>query len=281
MCLSPAGLPSFLGGSRGDKIDSVTFEMHTEVQITLITQSNYTGADAISSRSLIDTNFGNNNGIVEQSEVTKYKNSILEGAKGLTTTQNTYMDTEKLRIENTTVEVINAEGAINSTNYLQLRFVSGLKAVKLDPKALWHTIVFIGSNYGNNTITLIAPAGWKIANNPKNFQVYNRIDDDRQIFGRVIKNYDAEIKMYNPEKMDQIQNGGGDGQTVNLSTENIMILIPILLAVIVVILLFGRKKAVLKNSKKVNNSKSPDIIDLKEEIHPETQIKDEETNSKK
>jgi hypothetical protein len=225
----------------GEKIDSVTYDMLTESQIILITSSNFTGVNSISIRTDIDEKFGNGDGNVSKSESDNYQSSIQQSLKDLGSTQNTYMDHEQLKIVNTTVLVSNAVGPVHGGEPLYIQYTSGLKTIISNVNAQWHTIVFIGEYYGNNTITLIAPDGWKIANNPKNFQVYSRSDNDNEIRGRVIQNFDAEIKMFNPEKMVLPGEENGDGQGINISSDNLVILIPIILAVIVVVLLLGRK----------------------------------------
>ncbi|UCH88603.1 MAG: hypothetical protein JSV49_10165 [Thermoplasmata archaeon] len=247
-----------VGNVKGDKMVNITFDMETQDDIILTTISSTTEIDAINYRINIDSVYGNNDGDVNQTEVDNYKNSLQQQVVGLGQTQNTFVDYKSLTILYTVVNIYNATGTTNNTQPVHEEYKSGLKTTTRTPDAIWHTIVLKGEYYSNNTITLKAPEGWRVAQNPKNFIDYQYSADSRQIQGRVKFNYDVEIKIYDPSRMEDSGSKSGRNELLTFIANNYIIFIPIFLFAGIYLILSARgdKKRQLKKSSAVGNSKT-------------------------
>jgi hypothetical protein len=226
--------------ANGQVINEVTFQMNNENSITLETINNNTGSDAENNRSRIDNNYGNSDGFVSEAEAQGYRNSLQNEVKNLKVTQNTYFDRNALEIQSTTVQILNAEGAVNSTQAFQIIYTSELEPIERISSAKWHTIVFLGNYYGNNTIKLLVPNDWQIAHNPKNIQVYYRSENNREIIGRAIEEYDVELKIFNPSRLIDEDDIADENFLMEIFSENYILILPVLLAIIIVVIILMR-----------------------------------------
>jgi hypothetical protein len=232
------------GSVQGDIIYDVTFEMKSDSDISLITVDNFTYSNAQKTRTEIDKTFGNENGKVEGSEIESYQDSFELKVQDLTITQNTYFDNRPLKISTTSVKILNGTGLTNSTSSIQIQYNSKLEPLIENPDSAWHRIVFLHQYYSNYTITIRVPEGWVIEQDPVNFNEFVRSENNRLLIGKINGTYDVKIKIYNPERMNEIDEDKGSDFSLDFLYDNLILILPLILAIIILIMFFykGRKR---------------------------------------
>jgi hypothetical protein len=226
-----SGLP---GSVSGVSDIEVTFDMETEFGFILSTKNIFNGTEAQSYRTEMDIKYGDGNGMVSLSEENSFRAAKKVEVQNLEYTKNTFFDRNSLEVLSTDVEIVNASGLANSTEPLEIIYISEMEATTKDKDSNWHIIIFIGDNYANGIIQLKAPPGWKIQHNPKNLVEFERNNENTFVAGRVNENYDVEMKIYNPAGLDALSKGQNEDDLRNMFEENAVLFFPLVIILIII-----------------------------------------------
>jgi hypothetical protein len=256
-----------VGTTRGDIIYDVTFDMKSDFEIELITINNFTFEDAQETRAEIDDYFGNNDGIVSETEVEGYRFSFETGVKDVTVTENTYFDRVALKVLTTTVQILNGTGLVNSTAPVQIQYHSRMEPLQPNSDTAWHRIVFLGTYYGNYSVTIKVPEGWAIDHDPINFEEYSRSSDDRKVSGKIIGNFDVKVKLYNPSRWESSDSSSDADVIFETLNANLIIIVPMIIAIIVLLFYFKsvRNNRGASQTQEVNDNDFSEESDLADE----------------
>jgi hypothetical protein len=241
------GVSGFSVSVSGVSDIEVTFDMETEFGFIITTKNIFNGTEAQNYRTEMDIKYGDGNGMVSLSEENSFRAAKKDEVQNLEYTKNTFFDRNSMEVLSTDVEIVNASGIANSTEPLEIIYISEMEATTKDKDSNWHIIIFMGDNYANSIIQLKAPPGWRIQHNPKNLVEFERNNENTFVAGRVNENYDVEMKIYNPAGLEAISQGKNQDNLNNFFEENLIIMIPLFIALIIVIVVIikrGSKKKI-------------------------------------